>query len=87
MKTPPLGTPVKVRWLDSTSHSGWKYRSDNKGYNEGPKPITTLGHFVGETPTSISIAAHKGDREDDGFVGYLDPLIIPRGCIIEMRRL
>lgn len=87
MKTPPLNTPIKVRWLDSTSVCSWKYRSDGKGYNEAPKPISTIGFFIGETPVSISISSSLGEKEDDGFVGYLDPLIIPRGCIIEMRRL
>ena len=83
---PPIGTEVRVRWLDSTSMASWKYRKVGTGFNESAIPIMTIGRLIGETPTSISVCASCGE-EDDGFVGYLDPLIIPRGCIIEMRRL
>ena len=78
--TPDEIAPVVVEWLDSTMGStGWAPYAQLRA--ETLKPIRSSGFLLQETETLVTLVASiSGDRG-------ADTLLIPRGCVLNIRRL
>jgi len=84
--TPKLGTLVLIEWLDSTSLSGWQYLAPNETLSFSPRRIKTIGWVVATSPVALLLTAHTSEPgEGDPRFGSLDPLAIPRGCIMKLQ--
>jgi hypothetical protein len=88
MKLPPLESAVLVNWLDTTTYSGWQYVAPGVEYDFSPRKMQSLGWLTGVNPVAILVTPTLAPADSqDGKVGHLDPLVIPRGCIISIRRV
>ena len=86
MTLPKVGTPIHVLWMDSTSLPGWNYVPEKRPVDFAPRTIETYGRLVGENPVSILVAgSFSKPLSEGGDWGYLDPLVIPRGCIVTLK--
>jgi hypothetical protein len=68
---------VEVLWRDSSTYSGWQ--DDNE-----PRPVIecrTAGYLVADTPDHVSVAQSHAAHN----VGEV--IVIPRECILEIRRI
>ena len=80
------GTVVYVRWVDSTSRTGWQYLPDFRRDRRDALLCVTIGFLVREDEETISVSAtlafHDGPGvEADGVHG---PMTIPRCAILDM---
>ena len=69
----------KVTWHDTATFTGWQ--KANKVLR--PALCTTIGKLVRSDKDSITLAG-SFDNEDGSF---LDPITIPRGCIVKIRNI
>jgi hypothetical protein len=85
---PKIGSAVLVNWLDTTTYSGWQYVTQGVAYDFSPRKMRTLGWLTGANPVAILVTPTLAPADtEDGKDGHLDPLVIPRGCIVSLRRI
>ena len=74
-----LGKLVCVKWYDSYYDKGWNYDADTK---PTLNDIFTYGIVTFVDDRLIEIVSTHGGRN-----GMLNPLIIPIGCVIDVKEL
>jgi hypothetical protein len=73
---------VRIVWIDSTSHEGWRSYSDaDKAVAEGPSEIETIGYLYKDSGDNIAVVQSYCDHSIDGL------FIIPRACVKSMETL
>ena len=84
MNLPKVGTTIRVLWMDSTSLPGWNYVPEKAPISFAPRTIETFGRLIAVNPVAILVAgSFSKPLTDGGEWGYLDPLVIPTGCIVK----
>lgn len=88
MKLPPVGTPVLVSWLDTTTYGGWRHHKPGVPVEFSPRKMQTLGFFMGSNPVGIYVVPTLSlpDSEDHSE-GHLDAVVLPNGCVTSLRRV
>ena len=87
MKIPPIGTCVHVGWLDSTTSAGWNHVGAGKPTPAEPRRMNTYGILSGRSGVAITVTPTKAVSDAlDSREGHLDPLTIPLGCILSIRK-
>jgi hypothetical protein len=69
---------VKLTWLDSTSNLGWLDKEDCE-----MSAVESIGILVAEDKDKIIISTSY----DKGSDRYVDPLSIPKRCVIKRRNI
>jgi hypothetical protein len=88
LKIPALNTLVLLEWLDSTSMAGWQYYEPEEKLVFQPRLMRTVGWLLGVNPVALLIAGTiSPETLGDARTGSLDPLAIPRGCILELKAI
>lgn len=72
---------LHISWLDSCSSHGW-LEPDN--VNPEPAPCESVGFFVRESKTCVTLALSRGVGNTTPFADYIT---IPRGCITKIKVL
>ena len=84
MKLPPLGSHVRVVWVDASSDPrGWHY-IDNGPLHEARQSLSyfTDGVYVGTDEGRMCVAPSVVIDEDNNVVAAGDRWWIPVGCIV-----
>lgn len=68
---------VMVLWEDSVSRHGWRPVDDYL-----PAKVLSIGYLVGETQASLTLSSSWDMDDLTGDV--VDPLTIPKGCILHV---
>lgn len=76
---------VEVKWLDSTSDSGWKCEDVFRG--ERFLEHSTCGYFLNETNRAIKIIQSRALEADDDGIKVDHMMQIPKKAILKIRRL
>lgn len=77
MSDAPKYSPVMVRWLDACRRD-----EVEDGDDLSPLEATTFGHLLADEDGYVSVAHECFTRGD-----YRDVTTIPRGMVVEIRRL
>jgi len=87
-KKQPLefGTRLEIAWRDTTGNGSWHSLSDAM---PEPPVVSQLGYFLGENKDTIYLA--QGLPNMDGCSmcegQVLGPTAIPRGCVVNIKRM
>ena len=87
LKVPPVGSAVRVDWLDSVDQPGWHYIGIGEKIEYGLRPaMQTRGVLVAVDADSLAVAQTIAPRgPSDLKEGHLDVLAIPKGCVVSLR--
>jgi len=71
-----------IRWVDSSSHSGWKETSELEAHL---MICESIGFLVSENKDAIAIALNRSCKA--GFLPFGDIISIPKVAVLSRKRI
>lgn len=75
-------------WIDTTTYGGWQHHTPEVPVEFSPRRMRTLGFLMGSNPVGIYVVPTLSPPDaETSREGHLDALVLPRGCITNLRRV